>query len=77
MRKRKTKGEWLPTIHAAVALGCSVQTLYRWGTTKGFPETAIHKERFGSMYDVEAIREWAATRSPSWRGRPYIQVKTA
>jgi len=71
----ETTEEWLPTLHAAVALGCSVQTLYRWASTKGFPDAAVRKERYGNMYDVEAIREWAATRAPNWRGRPFIQVR--
>lgn len=76
-KKNEAKAEWLPTLHTAVALGCSVQTLYRWTSTKGFPESAVRKERFGNLYDVEAIRTWAASRAPSWRGRHLLQVETA
>jgi predicted DNA-binding transcriptional regulator AlpA len=68
---------WKNTLHAAVDLGCSVQTLYRWVNTKSFPDEAVKRNRFGSIYDVEKIRSWATSRAQRGRGRPFFAVNNA
>ena len=65
-RNKKTSEEYVPTIHAALALNVSVNTVYRWTNFKGFPDNAVKRVKGGNLYCVEAIRAWLASRKKSY-----------
>jgi predicted DNA-binding transcriptional regulator AlpA len=63
---KKTSEEYVATIHAALALNVSVNTVYRWTNFKGFPDSAVKRVKGGNVYCVEEIRTWLASRKKSY-----------